>query len=97
MTLESSVEGAVIRAARLLGGRAFKLLPWVQRGLPDRLVVIPGAVWFIETKAPKKRLASHQRRMQEFIQGLGLNWATLDTRDKVEEWTRKRREEWAQP
>ena len=91
--LESSVERRLMRAARLLGGRAFKILPWVQRGLPDRLVVVPGQVWFIETKAPKKKLASHQRRMRDFFLELGLNWATLDTPDKVEAWMWERHEE----
>lgn len=86
MTSENSVEGRLKARVAELGGRAFKMLPWVQRGLPDRLVVIPGQVWFIETKAPGKTLKKHQVRMRALIEGLGLNWATLDTRAAVDFW-----------
>ena len=84
---ETAVEVHLMARAEDLGGRAIKLLPWVMRGLPDRLVLLPGGrVWFVETKAPGKVLKSHQVRWKEWLVAMEFNWAMLDTREKVDEW-----------
>lgn len=64
--LESTLEDKFRLAVRRLGGRAYKLAP-TTKGLPDRLVLLPGGiVHLVELKtetgtvSPKQRLVHEQ-------------------------------------
>ena len=88
MPREQSVELYLKDEVEARGGRCVKLLPWVQGGLPDRLVLLPGGrVWFIETKAPGvTALRPLQRRWRRILLDLGMNYRILNTRQAVGLW-----------
>jgi hypothetical protein len=75
--LERSVEALLLRRVAALGGVALKLNS--QRGLPDRLVVLPGArVIAIELKRPRGgRLSVHQKIWLAKLRGLGIEVAVV--------------------
>lgn len=52
-----------------------KLLPWLLRGLPDRLLVLPGGwIAFVEFKASKGALEKLQIWWRDRLQGMGCRW-----------------------
>lgn len=66
---ESSVEGYLVERVKRMRGRTIKLY---MRGWPDRLVVLPGRLFFVETKRPKGgRYEPLQLRMHMVIRRLG--------------------------
>jgi hypothetical protein len=92
--LESEVEKKLCkRVKEELHGRAFKFVSPGQNGVPDRIILIPmGRIYFVETKAPGKKL----RRLQEWVCGLirdlGFEVIRIDTIDKVEMFIRQVKE-----
>ena len=84
--LESEVEKKLCkRVKEELHGRAFKFVSPGQNGVPDRIILVPmGRIYFVETKAPGKKL----RRLQEWvaaeIRRLGFEVIRIDTIGKVE-------------
>lgn len=56
MIRESTVERYLVRRVKELGGLAIKLSPAGMTGLPDRLILLPGArVIFAEVKRPGEK------------------------------------------
>lgn len=84
--LEKEVEGYLKkRMEKELGGRALKFVSPGLAGVPDRIVLLPGArIVFVETKAPAKKL----RKLQEYVCGeiaaLGFDVRCVDTKEKVD-------------
>jgi hypothetical protein len=69
-TLEKNLERTFIRRVEKAGGRAVKLQG---RGLPDRMVLLPGGrVLFVELKQLKGRLTLHQEFWMEELAALGF-------------------------
>lgn len=88
--LEKTVEKELCeRVKKDLGGWALKFVSPGQNGVPDRIVLIPqGRIYFVETKAPGKKL----RKLQEYVCGLikqlGFKVLRIDTTEKVEQFVR---------
>lgn len=89
--LESEVEKKLCkRVKEELHGRAFKWVSPGQNGVPDRIVLVPmGRIYFVETKAPGKKLRRLQKLVRGLIQELGFVVLRIDTLEKVEEFVRK--------
>ena len=89
--LESEVEKKLCkRVKEELHGRAFKWVSPGFNGVPDRIILAPmGRIWFVETKAPGKKL----RKLQEWVRGLitelGFEVLRVDTIEKVEAFIRR--------
>lgn len=92
--LESEVEKKLCkRVKEELRGRAFKWVSPGQNGVPDRIILIPmGRIYFVETKAPGKKLRALQRWVRGLIQDLGFRVLRIDTIEKVEEFIRQVKE-----
>lgn len=74
MKRESALEKMLVQAVRSAGGLCVKLPANLYRGIPDRLVLLPGGrVHFVELKTEKGRPSVHQLRYQIFLRELGLN------------------------
>ena len=87
--LESALERHFRDSVRKLGGTAIKLLPSV-KGLPDRLVVMPGGrVYFVELKAKTGVVSAIQKLWHDRLRGLGCNVAVLYDKDDVALWIRE--------
>ena len=83
---ERSVEDAVVEIAAARGGVAIKLNPQVYKGIPDRLVLLPGgAIFFCETKAPTGVISKIQGWWHGILEALGFDVHVPTTRAAVEE------------
>lgn len=88
--LEKTVEKELCkRVKKDLGGKAFKFVSPGQNGVPDRIVLLPvGRIYFVETKAPDKKL----RKLQEYVCGvikqLGFPVLRIDSMEKVDEFVK---------
>ena len=89
--LESEVEKKLCKKVKEeLHGRAFKFVSPGQNGVPDRIVLVPmGRIYFVETKAPGKKLRMLQKWVRGLIQELGFVVLRIDTVEKVEMFIRQ--------
>lgn len=92
--LESEVEKKLCKKVKEeLHGRAFKFVSPGQNGVPDRIVLVPmGRIYFVETKAPGKKLRKLQEWVRGLIQELGFVVLRIDTVEKVEMFIRQVKE-----
>lgn len=84
---ERDIEQRLVREVGLRGGRAFKWASPSNRGVPDRIVILPG--WpkpvFVECKAPKKKPGKLQSYVMEQLAGLGQRVWVVDSAAAIEE------------
>ena len=75
---ESKIEGYLRTEIKKLGGVALKFTSPGRRGVPDRIVIMPGGrVYFVELKAPKGKLRPAQQRAQGMLREYGCCVWTL--------------------
>jgi hypothetical protein len=80
MILESSIEKALIKAAKQRGGIAFKFVSPGVTGVPDRLVLLPsGKIAFIELKAHGKVMRPLQIKRKRQLEALGFLVYCIDS------------------
>lgn len=84
--LEKEVEGRLRKQVKnRLGGLALKFVSPGLRGVPDRIVLLPGArIVFVETKAPAEKLRKLQKYVCGLIAALGFDVRRIDTIEKVD-------------
>lgn len=87
--LEASLEAHFNRQVRLaLGGRAVKLAP-TEKGVPDRLVLLPGGrVYLVELKTDTGRTSAAQDLWHERAAQLGTRVQLLVGRAGIDKWVR---------
>lgn len=85
--LEASLEAHFNRQVRLrLAGRSVKLAP-TEKGMPDRLVLLPGGrVHLVELKAVGGHTSAAQDLWHERSASLGTRVTVLTGRDQVDRW-----------
>ena len=72
MTRERSIERALVAAVTAAGGVAYKFTSPSRRGVPDRLIVLPGnRIFLAEIKGDGGRLAPLQAGEIERLRKLG--------------------------
>lgn len=69
--LEKDIEKVLVNEVRHMGGRAYKFVSPGNDGVPDRIVVLPGKVIFIELKTETGRLSEIQKRQVNRLIRLG--------------------------
>lgn len=83
--LERRIEQRLVEQARKVGGVAIKWTAPAMRGVPDRIVFLPGGrVIFVELKAPGRRPTALQCRVHEMLTGLGADVRVLDSLEAVD-------------
>ncbi len=89
--LEKEVEGRLRKQVKdRLGGLALKFVSPGLRGVPDRIVLLPGArIVFVETKAPAEKLRKLQKYVCGLIAALGFDVRRIDTMEKVDGFIRE--------
>lgn len=89
--LEKEVEKYLCRQVKNeLFGWALKFVSPGQNGVPDRIVLIPqGKIYFIETKAPNKKLRKLQCYVRDKIRALGFSVLRIDTVEKADDFVRE--------
>jgi hypothetical protein len=83
---EARIEAHLKKQVEKHGGICRKWVCPGYRGAPDRIVIWPGAIFFVETKAPKGRLSAQQRQFHKMLAGFGFDVVVLNTKEKVSEW-----------
>ena len=87
---ETRVESNLITRIEKLGGKCWKFVSPGNRGVPDRLVLLPGGrAVFIELKAPKKKASLQQLKRISELKALGFEVEVLDTVEKINAYARK--------
>lgn len=75
--LESKVEAYLRREVEGRGGVCRKWVAPGHTGVPDRIVVLRGMVWFVELKQDDGRLSPIQRAEQKKLTDAGASVVTL--------------------
>lgn len=86
--LESTLEQAVRKYIRSLGGRCFKWVCPGENGVPDRICILPGGkVFFIELKRPGRKdgRTERQKKMQRVLTELGCVAWKINSLDELKE------------
>ena len=69
------------------GGWSIKLLPFIIKGLPDRMVLFPkGRIAFVEMKTTGEKAKPHQELIGRKLQKLGFRWEVIDTTEKIKDF-----------
>ncbi len=83
--LERDIERYLVKRVKELGGAAYKFVSPSNRGVADRLVVLPqGVVWFVEVKKVGGRMSTLQELFKRDMLKLGQNYMTLWDMDDVD-------------
>lgn len=86
MTRETSIETYLRKSVKAAGGYCIKLSPYGLVGIPDRMILMPGAiVVFVECKKPAgAKVARLQKWWKERLERLGFPHEYAFTREDVE-------------
>lgn len=85
--LERDIEAYLRDRVKAIGGVAYKFVSPTNRGVSDRVVVLPsGVVWFVELKTLKGRLTPLQVQFADKMKSLGQRYALLRSKEEVNEW-----------
>jgi len=88
---EAAVEALLHRLVKAAGGLSFKLAPTV-KGMPDRLVLMPGGrMYLVELKAVGGRLSPAQLLWHTRAAQLGTPVTVLTGPDQVRAWVARHR------
>ena len=86
--LEKTVEAALVKRVKELGGIAYKWTSPGRTGVPDRIVMIPGGkIIFVELKSPTGKLTTRQEREHETIRGLGFEVIVINNVEDARAFT----------
>jgi hypothetical protein len=84
---ESTLEKRLTRAVKDSNGLCIKLPAFLYRGIPDRLILLPGArIYFVELKAVRGRVSPHQARFIKFLRTLGFPSDIIQGEDHLKEF-----------
>jgi hypothetical protein len=84
--LESTLEQAVRKYIRSIGGRCYKWVCPGETGVPDRICILPGGrIVFIELKRPGRKdgMSERQKKIMRVLQGLGCEAWRIDSMDDL--------------
>ena len=87
---EQKTERYLKKQVELVGGKAYKFVSPGVSGVPDRIVIFPGGhIYFVELKAPGKKLRPLQQAIHNQFKKLGCNVLTIDTKEKVDNFIKE--------
>jgi hypothetical protein len=81
---EKYIENYLVNRVRLAGGEVRKVR-WVgRRGAPDRFIMLPNRIVWVELKAPGKAAQPYQLREHERMRRYGLDVVVIDSIEAIE-------------
>ena len=82
---EKVLEAELRERCKALGWMCIKLTSQYQRGLPDRLILMPGGrVCFVEIKTTGKKPTALQKLTHERLRALGCRVEVVDTTESLD-------------
>jgi hypothetical protein len=84
--LESDIEKRLVREIRKIGGMAYKFVSPGNTGVPDRIVILPGVITFVELKTETGRLSTNQIRQIGKLRNLGVEVKVIHGTKELEEF-----------
>jgi hypothetical protein len=84
--LESDIEKRLVREIRKIGGMAYKFVSPGNTGVPDRIVILPGVITFVELKTETGRLSTNQIRQIGKLRNLGVEVKVIHGIKELEEF-----------
>ena len=82
---ESTLERYLVRRVESIGGKAPKWTSPGNRGVPDRLVILPnGITIYAEMKAPGEKLSPLQARWARILKSMGHRIYKLDSKEDID-------------
>ncbi|WP_370386293.1 VRR-NUC domain-containing protein [Snodgrassella alvi] len=82
---ESVIEKALVKAVKAAGGYCRKVQFIGHRGAPDRLIMLPGRLIWVELKAPGARAKPHQVLEHQRLSEAGQTVLVIDDLNKIKE------------
>ena len=87
--LEKTIEQALVKRVKELGGMAEKFVSPGRRSVPDRLITLPGnVIIFVELKAPNKYPTELQELDHERRRALGCDVRVINTLEEARAFTK---------
>lgn len=86
---EKSIETRLREKCRDAGAMCLKLEPTSMAGLPDRIVLQAGRVWFVELKAPGQSPRPIQLLAHDQLRKCGFEVYVIDSRELVDWFIRE--------
>ena len=84
---ESALERRLVRAVERIGGKAPKWVSPGNRGVPDRIILLPhGRTMYVEMKAPGKPLEPLQVRWAKIFRNLGHQVFKIDSKEDIDKF-----------
>lgn len=81
---EKQIERFCIKETFIRKGEAFKWASPGQRGVPDRIIVLPGSkIGFLELKATGKKPSEYQQYWIDKLKSLGFKAGYADSKESV--------------
>lgn len=82
---ENQIEQRLVREVIKIKGMALKFISPGMAGVPDRLILLPGGkIFFVELKAPGKKLRPLQLKRKRQLEALGFKVYAIDSYNKIE-------------
>lgn len=82
---EKVIEQKLVKAVKVAGGIAPKLVSPGFDGMPDRMVLMPGGrIGFVEVKAPSEKPRPLQTSRHRLLRRLGFCVYVLDDAEQIE-------------
>ncbi|MBQ7542768.1 MAG: VRR-NUC domain-containing protein [Clostridia bacterium] len=81
---ERDVEQSLVRAVKKLGGMCPKFVSPGLDGVPDRIILMPGAhIAFAELKAPGRKMRPLQVKRKSQLESLGFRVYCIDRPEQI--------------
>lgn len=84
--IESEVEKYLRIKIKSIGGLCYKWVSPGNSGVPDRIVIYDGIVWFVELKRPNAKPRASQIACHDKLRSKGVKVSVLDSIDEVDDF-----------
>ena len=82
--LEKTIEAALVKRVKDIGGMAEKFTSPNKRSVPDRLITMPnGHIVFVEVKSPKGKLTPLQEKDHAIRRGYGCDVRVINSMEQA--------------
>lgn len=87
---ESDIERKLKVKVEKLGAKVLKFTPQGITGMPDRLILLPGGrTYFVELKAPGKKLRPLQQKRFVELRQLGFDVRMIDSEQLIDDFVKE--------